>query len=128
MPCGPVGLGRGLGAENAMLDTGEIPNELPQYRRDPARRAWAPCRGGLPRVPAHAYPKLGSGDPVGAGHRSRGGPCPGTLAATLLIYGVTRSGVLESPLYWAFFAATAAITRNRPGDERVTRSSVVEGA
>ena len=40
-----------------------------------------------------------------------------TLAVALLIYGVTSSGVLESPHYWAFFAVTALLTGRRlPGE------------
>lgn len=45
-----------------------------------------------------------------------------TLATSLLIYGFTSSGVLESPYYWAFFSLTVLLTSTRHSEALGTAS------
>lgn len=104
------GFGRGLGAEKAMIDSGEIPLNF--------HNVVAQLAAELGLVVTAAFLTYLFALVLGWAFVTRSARAIGreaalaraTLAAALLIYGVTSSGVLESPVYWAFFAAMALLS------------------
>lgn len=113
------GFGRGLGAEKSMVDSGEIATNL--------HNIVASLANDLGLVVAAAFLSylvflVGSWAFVTRSAHSIGAEAAlarAALAVTLLLYGSTSSGVLESPVYWAFFAATALLsTRIQDFSER----------
>jgi len=104
------GFGRGLGAEKAMIDSGEIPLNF--------HNVFAQLAAELGLVVSAAFLTYLFALVLGWAFVTRSARAIGreaalaraTLAAALLIYGVTSSGVLESPVYWAFLAANALLT------------------
>lgn len=103
------GLGRGLGTEQSLIDTGEIPlnfhNVVVQLAAElglvvavafVAYLVWLViCWAFVTR----SARELGRKAAI----------AQATLASALLFYGATSSGVLESPDYWAFLAVTAVL-------------------
>ena len=101
------GFGRGIGTERAMIDSGEIPmnfhNVVIQLG---AELGLVVAAVFLAYLLALLFSwALGSRSARVIGR----GPAlaRATLAVSLLVYGATSSGVLESPHFWAFFVATA---------------------
>lgn len=118
------GFGRGLGAENAMLDSGEIPINL--------HNIVATLANDLGYVVAAVFLVYLLGLIVSwvfvtrSASRLGGGAAlaRATLASSLLFYGATSSGVLESPTFWTFFVVTAAFCRPPQSTEtRVERQA-----
>lgn len=104
------GFGRGLGAEKASLDAGEITTNLHNILATLLMEfgflvAAAFVTYLLVLLLSWAFVTR-SARAIGA----EAALARATLAVALLIYGVTSSGVIESPVYWTFFAATALLS------------------
>lgn len=103
------GFGLGLGAEKAMIDTGQIPMNFHNVGIQLAAE--------LGFVIASAYVAYlvyvvttwafvtRSAREIG----SEAAIARAMIAVALLIYGITSSGVLAAPDYWTFFAVTAVL-------------------
>lgn len=103
------GFGRGIGAEKAQIDTGEL---VVNYHNVVAQLA---AELGLVLAAGFLLYLLGllTGWAL-ATKRARAigddaARARASLAVSLMVYGFTSSGVLESPQYWAFFALTAVL-------------------
>lgn len=117
------GFGRGLGAEEFMLDSGEIATNL--------HNIVATLANDLGLIVAAMFvmyllslflswafaihSALAFGGQEAALARA-------TLAVVLILYGATSSGVLGSPVYWTFFAATVLISRTNGDSARPCRN------
>lgn len=103
------GFGRGIGAERALIDSGQIPLNFHNVVIQLAAEL------GLIVAAAFLFYLLAL--VVGWAFVTRSSRAIGrkpafaraALAVSLLVYGATSSGVLQSPLYWAFFALTALL-------------------
>lgn len=114
------GIGRGLGAEKAMLDSGEIRTDFHNivvtlFAELGLVVGMVFLSYLLALILSWAFATRST---WAMGHEAS--LARSSLAVALLIYGVDSSGVLESPIYWAFFAATAAVS----GVSRVAGNSL----
>lgn len=104
------GFGRGLGTEQAMLDSGKISTNFHNIEAQLAAELGLIVAASfliylLAMVVSWAFVTRSARAAGTAGALARA-----TLAVALLVYGVTSSGVLQSPAYWTFFALTALLT------------------
>lgn len=116
------GFGGGLGAEQSLIETGEIPTNYHNVVVQLASELGLVVAGAflvylIALVISWAFvtrsaQKLGREASIARA----------TLAVALLVYGVTSSGVVDSPIYWAFFAATASLSAVPDRQRALTRS------
>lgn len=111
-----LGFGRGLGAEQAMINSGEIPLNFHNVTVKLAVElgllvATAFTLYLVTTLLTWAFGSRGSA-PDGSAASARA-----SLALALLLYGSTSSAVLDSPAYWTFFACIGllSVKVQRPG-------------
>jgi hypothetical protein len=118
------GFGRGLGSEQAMIDSGEIPynfhNIVAQLAAELGLIVAASCLIYLLALVVSWAFVTRSVQAIGPSASL----ARATLVIALLFYGVTSSSVLQSPTVWAFFALTASLSGvARPGREAARRGT-----
>lgn len=98
--------GRGLGAQQAMFDSGQIPLNHPNVVIQLTAELGSVVAVALLTTLAAGRAFVTRAARVIGRKLAMAG---GTLAVALLVYGITSSGVVESPDYGAFFALTALL-------------------